>query len=178
MNDLHRHFCVLGKLCHLYDIASADESAMKLKTSKMWDQIADGAAGTYEVMDKLAPSQESLDAAILDTVEAATKIKTVAVNLAAKYLTSDACAGSLEWGVGEPQGPEDPNDPASVLICLKAVLDQAAATLTTESSTGLINFFESNWTIPAEPAWPQAADESATWKDSVYVVEDVVADEL
>ena len=165
-------FVEIGKFCSVWDNASPDTLAMKVRVAKMWDQLCTADGLRYDMVHALMPNQEGIHAAVMSSVEAQQQVRAQMVAIAEKYLTQPWFIAFLNYILaGWEESIADPTDPASVLAGIKEYLDHNTETLTTKSVTGLVNFFETNWSVTE---WPQAADEVATWPDSVCVVEDPV----
>ena len=158
--NYEEHLKVFGKLALLNDDASADAAAMKLLISRLIDQYADGEVATWPTLQLLNPYTPSLYTAVNNGAEA---LKTLAQNMAAAYLTSAIFRDDLTTT------PENISSATSVLEALQTEMGAGVdnVTFTTKSSTGIVNFFD---LFEPTGAWNTAADETADYKDSVYVV--------
>ena len=156
---------MLGKLCKLWDDASADGSAQKLLISRLLDQIATGEVASYETTLLLNKYTSTLDTAVKQGAEA---MKTQARTMAGLYLTSSIFRDDLTTI------PTTLSDAKSVLEALQTEMAAGVdnKTLTDTAATGLVNFFDTNWSPTG--SWNTAADGVADYKDSVYVVSAIV----
>ena len=154
------HCKVLGKLCRLWDDASADAEAMKLLISRLIDQYADGELATWDTLQLLNPYTASLASGVNNGAAA---LKALAQTMAAAYLTSAIFRGDLTTT------PDNISSATSVLEALQTEMGAGVdnVTFTTKSSTGLVNFFD---LFEPTGAWNTAADGEADYPDSTYVV--------
>lgn len=157
-----RHLKVLGKICYLYDTAGSQQSTMELGLSRLADQVAAGDAPSLPGVLTIANFLNAYDSAISAGQEAQ---QTVCMNMATAYLISEDFRNDLVDNT-----PETPGSVASVLDAWALELTNDSKTLTTESSTGFVNFFEN--VLEATEDFPEAG--SPTYADSTYVVAAIV----
>jgi len=160
--NYQRHLKALGKLCALFDAATASTAAANTLLATTADQFATGLVVDNPAVELLAQNLNSLQAAINSGPVA---IQTQCVNIAASYLGLPLFISGLTTVPATSSA-------AAVLTALAAEMTTDTKTLTTKSGTGLINFFD---TIAGTAgAWNSAADNVADYKDSIYVVSAVV----
>ena len=158
-----RHFKVLGKLAKLFDIASAQTPDLNTLMARLYDQVATGETASLPGVLLLAQYVNSFQSAIARGPES---LAALAKAMAEAYLISNDFVNDLTTTPTSRTG-------AAVLTALQT--EMAAGlnnkTLTTLAATGLVNFF--NQFSPTS-SWNTAADASADYKDSVYVVSTIV----
>lgn len=160
-----KHFKVLGKLCRLWDDASADESAMKLLIARTFDQVATGELPSYDPLLIVNSYTAALNSAVNNGAAA---LKTIAENVAATYLTSAVFRDDLTTTPGSPGSAK------SVLEALQTDMGAGVdnKTLTDVASTGFVNFFDTVW--DPSGSWNTEPDGTADYPDSTYVVITIV----
>lgn len=162
--NYQRKFKVLGKLAKLYDLAAADVTTLNLLLAVFADQVADGTATSLPdtlLFSTYIPQWSSA------VSSGATALKSLAVSAASAHLISSDFTGDFVSNT-----PSSPITPATVITALIAELTTNSSTLTTLAATGLVNFL--NVVYGSVQTFPTAADGSATYKDSVYVVATIV----
>ena len=161
-----KHFKVLGKLCRLYDTGGGDLTAMKTLVSRLYDQLATGELASYDAVVLFGQYTNVFDAAIGGTTY---QLRTIVMQISRAYLISAIFRNDLTTV------PSSPTDAVAVLAALRTEMSAAVDNkkLTTEVTTGLVNFFRN--VLAAGGTWNTAADASADYKDSVYVVDTIVA---
>jgi len=160
------HCKVLGKICRLWDDGGLSLDDLKLLACRLWDQIATGESPSYDACLALNPFTAELNGAMQI---GQTDVQRTAKRLAEAYLTDSVFYGDLTT---------TPGDPTSARSVLEALQTEMGAgeddkTFTTKAATGLVYFFDTNWAPTG--AWNTEADETADYKDSVYVVTTIVA---
>lgn len=160
-----RHFKVLGKLAKLYDTAAADSTTLETLLTTFVDQYATGTIASFPAVQLFPRYTTQWISAI---TAGPTALQSVAKNAAAAYLTSTDFTNDLTT---EPTA----NTALAVLVALATEMGAGVdnKTLTTKASTGLVNFFDA--IRGTAGSWNTAADGSADYKDSVYVVSTVVS---
>lgn len=163
--DYIKHFKVLGKLCRMWDDAVAEADDQKQRIARLYDQAATGELPSYPTLLVLNPFTSTLDAAVKNGADA---IKATAKSMTEAYLKATLFTDDLTTS------PIAPVTAKSVLEALQTEMSAGVdnVTLTTLAATGLVNFFDTNWS-PTN-TWNTLADASATYKDSVYVVDTIV----
>jgi hypothetical protein len=161
--NYQRHLKILGKLAYLFDAASSDVADMGALLAAFVDQYADATLSSLDAI-RIFPNYTPRWQSAINV--GPTALQALAKDAANAYLTDAAFIDTL--------GAE----PASTTAL--AVLTQFAAdtvtdskTLTTKASTGIVNFLDE--VAGDDLGWNTAADESATYKDSVYCVASVVS---
>lgn len=160
-----RHFKNLGKLCYLYDQASANITAMQTLVSASYDQWADGTLVSYPVILLLNPYSDQLKSAITNGASA---LKSVAVTMAGQYLLNADFLKDFEHST--PTATSVKAVLEALITEMQAVAPGDNKALTTQSATGFVNFFETNW-APAG-SFLQAAP--GDYPDATYVVAAVI----
>lgn len=173
--NYQKHFKVLGKICKLYDAAGADVTTVKTRIAAFLDQIATGAIGSYNTTLLLNPYTGTLNQAVSAGSAA---MQALAITMAGAYLTDPGVNFKGDLLVGPAIAAiTNPSSPALVLEGLRLEMQSTGGgdnkKLTTEATTGFVNFFK-NVLLSAAGAWNTIADASADYKDSVYVVDAVV----
>ena len=158
-----RHFKVIGKLCKMFDEAVSEETAQTLRLARLEDQTATGESASLPGVEVINAHYNALKAAI---TSGPTAMQSATVAAATSYFTGSDFRGDLVT-----ETPTNPSSVNAVLTAFAAEMVDDPKTLTTESTTGLINFFD---VIAAEElTWN---DESADpdYPDSTYVVDAIV----
>lgn len=157
-----RHFKVLGKLAKLYDIAAADESDLETLLSTFVDQYATGTVASLPAILIFPNHTVAWSQAIS---AGATALQTVAKNAASAYLIDDDFTGDLTTTPAATTA-------AAVLTALATEMGAGVdnKTLTTKSSTGLVNFFDA--ILGSSGSWNTSG--TPTYADGTYVVSTVV----
>ena len=171
LNDYHKHFANLGKFARAYDVgATIDTAALTQTTVNLFDQIATGAEGSIDALAALNGFGARLEAAIAETPG---EYRETAVEAARAYLVSAFFTSSLT------SVPATPVTAKTVLEALQnemnvvdAGIQPSPPTLTDESSTGLVNFFNVNFAPSG--TWPTVASGGAFLDDTVYVTDTVL----
>lgn len=160
-----KHFKVLGKLARLWDDGGLDVSTMQLLAARFLDQIATGEAGSYATTLLLNPYTVNLDNSIKVGVNA---VQSIAKQMSEAYLKSSIFIDDLATV------PANATLPIKVLEALQTEMSAGVdnKTLTDLAATGFVNFFNSVWAPTL--TWNTAADVTADYKDSVYVVTTIV----
>jgi hypothetical protein len=159
--NYQKHLKILGKLCQMWDSASASSTAEQLLAARFFDQVATGEAGSWVNLQLFAPYTGQIQSAILS---GALAIKAMAEQLAGYYLVSAEFRGDLT------NTPTSPTSAQSVLEALIAEMTADSKTLTTAAATGLVNFFETVWAPSG--SFPQSG--SPSYADGTYVVVTIV----
>jgi len=157
-----RHLKVLGKYCKIYDDADADATAQGVLIATTSDQIATGLAIDTPAVAMHGPYISSLTAAVSS---GPTALKALAVQLAGQYLSLNLFYTSLTTV---------PTSTTAVAALVALQTEMGAGvdnkTLTTEGSTGLVNFFDT--ILGSEGTWNTAGP--GDYPDATYVVSAVV----
>ena len=153
-------FKVIGKLSYFYDEAAAGSTADELAFAALFAQISkpDTIANNEIVLDFSSYASQINNY----IYTGGAPLQTALVNAAKNYLTSTLVNSYFVHDV-----PATNANAAAVVTALIAELTADSSTMTTLASTGMVNFLQQ--ILPAA-ALPQAADASATYKDSVYSV--------
>ena len=127
----------------------------------------------FKVLGKLAKIYDDAgaDVSALNTLVATTSgptaLQSLAVSIGGQYLSLNLFYASLTTV---------PTSTTAVAALVALQAEMAAGvdnkTLSTETTSGLVNFFDA--ILGSEGTWNTAADASADYKDSVYVVSAVV----
>ena len=157
-------FTILGKLCYAFDLATVQFGEVDDILATIQDQVATGSPDSNPVITTLRQTFASMEAA---RDNGAAFLKTVAKTGASNFMVSDYFFNKL---VTVPAS----RSAAAVLAALQTEMSAGVddKKLTTLASTGLVNFF--NAILGSAGTWNTAADASANYKDSVYVVEAVI----
>ena len=146
-----KHLKVLGKLCYIYDTASASVVTMETAVARFFDQVATGEASTsWPALQVFNPYTAQFASAV---ASGPTAIRQWAVQCAGYYLASTAFTADLVTA-------RTSNTVAASLVAWIADMDDDSKTLTT-----------ANWAPTGD--FPQS--ESPTYADSTYVVATIVA---
>lgn len=154
-------FTILGKWCYAYDLCVAEATNLDTIIATIQDQIATGDPDENPVIDtfrqRIVQLENARDASGASVCQAA-----AFDFIRSPYFTSKMTVTPASTGI------ED------VLAAFQTQMGAGEddKTLTTLHSTGLVNFFNSLLAAPG--TWNTAADGSADYKDSVYVVEAVL----
>jgi len=151
---------ILGKLAYFFDQAGAGSVSQEAAFAAMFDQVAkpDTAANNEIVVDFAGAAQ-----GLFNNIATGGATQQAALVAAGKkYLASDLVIGSFVTNV-----PAANASAAQVITALIAEMTTDTKTFTTLASTGIVNFLQQ--ILPAA-ALPQAADISASYKDSVYAI--------
>ena len=161
-----KHFKVLGKLCRIHDVGGGDISALQLLESRLFDQVATGESASLDAVLLMAGFANGLHSAVTATTQ---NVRSTVKTIAGAYLTAALFRNDLTTV------PSDPTSPASVLGALRTDMGAGVDNkkLTNETTSGFVNFFKN--VMGAGGTWNTAADASADYKDSVYVVDAIVA---
>lgn len=172
LNDYHRRFCVLGKLCRMYDIGGSDPATLRLLIARLYDQVATGETDTLGGLMAIAGHARSLYAAVGDGFS---EYQRQAVEAARAYLVSEYFIAGLTTV------PVAPITAKTVLEAWQVEMNEvddeiepSPPTMTNESATGLVHFFAAAFGPSGE--WPTVAPGDALFDDSVYVNNAIVAD--
>lgn len=153
---------ILGKLCYIYDTAAASVTTMETAIARFFDQVATGEAATsWAALQVFNPYTAQFASAV---ASGPTALKAWAVQCAGYYLASAAFTAGLVTARAS-------NTAAASLVAWIADMTDDSKTLTTAASTGLVHFFETNWSPTGD--FPQS--ESPTYADGTYVVATIVA---
>ena len=156
------NFKRLGKLAYLWGTASAGATASQALLAITYEEVSDG------LVDSI-PGEVTLSPYLIqwNSQTSSSALSTIAINAASAYLIMPSFVGQLTTQ------PANKNSAASVLAALVTEMTTVdSVTLTTLSSTGLAAFF--NAVAGSTLTWNTAADASATYKDSIYVVSTLV----
>jgi hypothetical protein len=159
-----KHFKIIGKICKLFDVAAADETALKALRATTYDQVADGTDASAEAVDIFASYRSRYNNAIEN---GPTTTQRFAIALASDYLNSDDFYADLTT---KPTSRTATNVIAALETEMSAGVDDK--TLTDLDTTGLVNFF--NEIKGSLGTWNTEADGTADYKDSVYCVSAVI----
>ena len=157
-----RHFKVLGKLCKFYDEAATEETAQTLRLARTEDQVATGESVSLPGVEVLNAHYNALKASI---TAGPTAQKAAAIAAAKSYLKMSDFTNDLTT-------TPDVITANGVLTALATDMGAAVdnKTLSTETTSGLINFFD---TIAAEElTWNDAS--APDYDDATYVVDEIV----
>ena len=154
-------FKVLGKLAKMYDAAGAGGIGTPLAAVTV-DQVAD--QDVWELDKIMSSFNQALDGAINSAANAAAQQQALVLRIAGAYLLSETVNGYFTT-------PPDAATAALVVAALAAEMTTNTVTVTTRAATGIANLLH---VINAAASIPQAADASATYKDSVYCVSTLV----
>jgi hypothetical protein len=158
-----RNLKALGKLCFLYDNATAAALAQQTLRATTADQVADGTVTTLPAVDLFAQYDTQWKQGI---TAGATALQAVAIAFASSYLIDPTFTAGLTT-------TPTATTPVAVLTAFATEMTSVDnKTLTTLAATGLVNFFDI--IMGSAGSWNTAADGSADYKDSVYVVSAVV----
>lgn len=163
-----RHLSVLGKLAYIYDQAVAGVEAENTLLSTFVDQYADGTKTTVPAVILFPQYTAQLNQT---TINGAATRKSIALAAAAAYLINPTFTAGLTT---------TPTATTAVAVLTALQTEMGAGeddkTLTTLDTTGLVNFFNAILVANGGEAgtWNTEADESADYKDSVYVVATLV----
>jgi len=158
-----RHFKVLGKLCKMYDEASTEVTAQTLRLARLEDQVATGASASLPGTEVINAHYNALKAAI---TQGPTAMKTATVAAATSYLIGSDFRDDFVT-----ETPTSTSSANAVLTALAAEMVGDPKTLSTETTSGLVNFFDT--IAGAELVWNDAS--SPDYPDSTYVVDAIVA---
>lgn len=162
-----RFFKILGKLAYVFDNSGALITAQELTQYRTMEQAAksDQESADLPEIEVLANQYSSWSSAISAGPGV---LQTLMKSIATKILTSDDFINSLTT---VPASSSINN----VLTALGAEMATGVdnKTLTTVSGVGLVHFFNQLLTS-GSVTWHTAADGSASYKDSVYVVNTIV----
>lgn len=162
--DYDRHFKVLGKLCKFYDEASSQITEQTLRLARTEDQVATGASSSLPGVEVLNNHYNSLKSSI---TSGATAQQAAALAAATSYLKMTDFTDDLTT---TPTTLSSVNDILTALATDMAVgVDDK--TLSVETTTGLINFFDI--LAGEELVWNDAT--APDYDDDVYVVDTIVA---
>ncbi|HEY3325132.1 MAG TPA: hypothetical protein VGP72_32055 [Planctomycetota bacterium] len=160
-----RHLKVLGKLADLFDKAVAAETDLTDLLEVFVEQYATG-TGSLSDVKKMPVYTNQWAGAITN---GPTALRKVAIDAATAHLLDANFQDDLTTK------PTNTSSVASVIAAF--AIDMSGAkdnvTLTTKSAAGLVNFFDA--IAGSSGTWNTAADGSATYKDSVYVVDTLVS---
>jgi len=162
--NYQKHFKNLGKICRLYDDGGFSEATIKTIISRLYDQAATGeSTDSYGALLALCPHITALNS----DLSSGGQVRSRAKEMAASYLISDFFRADLTTVPGSPNSYE------SVVEALRVEMSAAVdnKTLTNESATGFVHFFK---VLKPGTTWNTAADGSANYKDSIYVVQTIV----
>lgn len=151
-----KHLKVLGKICYIWDAASADVTAMKLMVSRLFDQTATGEVVSYDATKLVNSYTNGIDAAITSGPAA---LKAQMEQLASAYLTNTLFTDDLDTT------PTDSTAKASLEALIEDMGDDEK-TFDTAASTGFVNFFET--VFAPTGSFPQSG--TPTYDDSTYVI--------
>lgn len=158
-----RHFSVLGKLAKLYDDANANEATQKTLIAVTADQMANSlSTGLANFITMTTYIQQFYSA----LTAGETTRKEIAINAGRAYLKDSYFYGGLT------ATPTDLTSPAAILIAFAADMVTNSKTISTETTSGLVNFFDA--LSGTEGTYPTSG--SPTYDDATYVVETIVAD--
>lgn len=160
--DYIRNFKLFGKLAKLYDDATADVATLETLQATTFDQIADGTTATLEAVGIFSGYYSRYSNGISSGAAA---LQSLAVSIGRAYIVTD------EFVTGLTTQPAS----RSALLCVAALATEMSAgvdnkTLTTESSTGLVNFFDA--LAGAEQTWNTSG--SPDYPDGTFVVSPVI----
>jgi hypothetical protein len=153
---------ILGKLAYFFDQAGAGSVSQEAAFAAMFDQVAkpDTAANNEIVVDFAGAAQ-----GLFNNIATGGATQQAALVAAGKkYLASDLVIGSFVTNV-----PAANASAAQVIAALILEMTHDSVTFTTvpNPATGIVNFLQQ---IVPGAALPQAADASASYKDSVYSI--------
>jgi hypothetical protein len=159
-----RHFSALGKLCWLYDNASAQADDLNDWLAATYDQVATGTSESLPNVTLFASYNSRLANGISS---GATALKATALALAREYVTRAEFTDDLTT---------QPASRTAALAMAALAADMGAGvdnkTLGTLAATGLANFL--NVVAGAVQTWNTEADATADYRDAIYVVATVV----
>jgi len=150
-------FKVIGKLAHIYDQTNAQQATTFTSTSYLLEQVAD--QSIWELDTIFASSTYNMNSTVTSG-----NLSTLAKTMATNYLLSKTVYAYFSVAPGTTI--------QSVVLALQAGLIADSKTLTTVSSTGIVNFLL--LLNPAATTIPQAASSTASYDDSVYCVDAVL----
>jgi hypothetical protein len=163
-----RHFAVLGKLCKLYDDASAASGTQRTLISTYCDQTADGVAASLAMVIAQQTYAQQFNSALSSGEDTR---KTIALNAAKAYFTN-------AYFTDELTTTPDSTGIVDVLTALQTEMGAGVdnVTLGTKTTTGLVNFFDAILADEGEGAgtWNTESDATADYRDAVYVVSAVI----
>jgi hypothetical protein len=163
-----RHFKVLGKLCKLYDDATADVEPQQELLAAFVDQYADGVVDSLAAIRIFPQFTDRWSNAIAN---GPVGLQTIAQQAAIAYFQDPNFQGDLTT-------TPDSNSITDILTALQTEMGAGVddKTLSTKDDTGLVNFFDSILESAGSPdgTWNTEADATADYKDSVYVVAAVI----
>ena len=161
--NYQRHFKVLGKLAYLYDIAGSATSSEATLLATNTDHISTSLPDDNPSVFLFSAFTNSIQSAINS---GPTVLQNLAKQIAGLYVQQSLFTSGLTT---VPSG----NSPLAILTALATEMTSVdSKTLTTLASTGLVNFFDA--VMGSAGSWNTAADGSADYKDSVYVVSAIV----
>ena len=152
---------ILGKLSYYFDQAGAGNTVLAQAFAALYDQVAKpDVPANNEIVIDMAGSANQFNT-YMNTGGAS--LQNAVVTATKNYLTSNLVYSYFVHD--QPVG----NSAAAVVTALIAEMTADSATFTTVPSpaTGMVNLLQQ--ILPAATI-PQAADASATYKDSVYSV--------
>lgn len=168
-NGNYDRFCeILGKLCYVFDNSAALVAAQQLTQYRTLEQATQADQETADLPEVLilANYQASWSSAIQSgPVQLQNLMKTIAT----KMLTSDDFIAALTT---VPASSSINNVLNAWATDMGAGIDNK--TFTNVASTGLVNFFNQLLTGGASVTWHTAVDASASFKDSVFVVNTII----
>jgi len=158
---------IIGKFCNIYDIAAADEVAMKVAITNTYDQISveDNAIGdSYENLVTLSPHMTNLNNAMNQGAEA---LQTRAVALTSAYLTSSTVKAYFDV-----TGVSAAATGVAMVDILIDQMTQDSETFDLDTTTGFANFFANEWATDGTTP----TNDPGTRIDTDYVKSTVIAD--
>ena len=156
------HFKTLGKYAYLYDTATADAAALNTALATTLDQVATGTTASADAEASFCASRGNLVGAI---AAGATAIQAQAVTLGQNFVRTSQFIDTFAT-----ETPTTGSTVAVIMTALAAEMTTDVKTLTTESATGLINFFEA--CSGNSPTWSESG--TPDYADGTYVVSAVV----
>jgi hypothetical protein len=166
--NYQRHLKVLGKLCKLYDDAGADVPEQNALLAAFVDQYADGLTDSLAAI-RIFPTFTSQWLSAIQGGPVA--FQSIAIQGATAYFIDPNFTNDLTTVPAS-------NSIVDVLTALQTEMSAGHDNkkLTTKTTTGLVNLFDHILENVGSPdgTWNTAADASADYKDSVYVVAGVI----